>query len=90
MGTEREHPPVTPAKENVRPDTYAIHVSDDRIAVCKYRVTIADQGGEWEFVDTFSRTEETKLSLERATMGEPDADGYWLYSRSYECHLDCT
>jgi hypothetical protein len=69
--------------------SYAIHVSDRRVTVWQYRVDIAAPGGRWRFVEALDHDADPTLALEHATLTRPSADGYWVYSTSYDCELDC-
>jgi len=69
--------------------SYAIRVSNRRVTVWQYRVDIAAPGGQWRFVEALDHDADPKLALEHATLTQPSADGYWVYSTSYDCELDC-
>jgi hypothetical protein len=79
----------TPPRDDVRPESYGIRVTDDTVRVWQYRVTLAEPDGEWHHVETLDQTDQPRLSLEYATVAPPHEDGYWIYSKSYDCALDC-
>jgi hypothetical protein len=88
--SDAESPPsISPHRDDVLPDTYGIYVTDQHIHVWQFRVTLSDPDGEWYFVETLNRDSDPRLSLDQATPMAPGADGYWMYSRSYDCTLDC-
>jgi len=82
-------PNVSPNRDDVRPDTYAVYVDDDDIHVFQYRVTISDREGAWYFVETLNHENDPRLSLDLATPMSPSKGGYWIYSKTYDCQLDC-
>ncbi len=45
--------------------------------------------GEWQLVETLDQDNAPRLSLDYATVQAPDDDGYWIYSKSYDCAMDC-
>ena len=71
------------------PESYAVYVTDGGIDVWQYRVDFADPGGKWNFVERLDREDDPKLSMDFATPTAPGPDGYWIYSRTYDCELDC-
>jgi hypothetical protein len=79
------HPP----RADVRPESYAIRVTDGQIRVWQYRATLTDPDGEWHHVETLDRESDPRLSLDQAIVDAPGDDGYWIYSKSYDCTLDC-
>jgi hypothetical protein len=90
MSSESTTPNVSPSRSDVIPDTYALYVDDNRIYVWQYRVTVSEPDGTWYFVESLDRGDDApRLSLEYATPMAPTADGYWIYSRSYDCEIDC-
>jgi hypothetical protein len=89
MSSDATTPDDTPDQTDVIPDSYAIHVMDEQIHVWQYRIDVAEPAGQWRFVETLDRTDGPKLSLEYASPMAPATDGYWIYSRSYDCELDC-
>jgi hypothetical protein len=82
-------PSTEPPRTDVAPESYAVNVSDERISVWQYRVTPSARDGTWAFVEAFDRVDGPSLSLEYARFTAPADDGYWVYSRSYDCRLDC-
>lgn len=89
MSNDTSTPSITPNRDTVIPETYAVYVTDTRIRVWQYRVRISDPDGTWDFVETLDRDDDPRLSLEYVEPMAPTSDGYWLYSRSYDCELDC-
>jgi hypothetical protein len=89
MSSEPTIPDNTPSQSKVLPDTYAVYVGTQQIHVWQYRVDVSEPDGRWRFVETLDRDDDPKLSLEYATPMAPNANGYWIYSRSYDCELDC-
>ncbi|MFB6250806.1 MAG: hypothetical protein ABEI27_03800 [Halobellus sp.] len=82
---QRAEPPRTDAI----PDSYAINVRAESIHVWERRVTAQSPTGEWRFVETLDPEDDPSVSVEYAEF-TPAADGqYWVYCRTYECHLDC-
>lgn len=43
---------VSPGRDAVVPDSYAVPVTDEQVHVCQYRVTVSEPDGEWYFVET--------------------------------------
>ncbi|MUW14042.1 hypothetical protein GJ633_04735 [Halorubrum sp. CBA1125] len=84
--TERE---PSPDRQVAVPESYAIHVDDERITVWQYRVDITDPDGDWQFVEHLDRGDDPKLAMDYATLMPPTGNGYWIYSKSYDCELDC-
>jgi hypothetical protein len=89
MSSDATTPDDTPNQTDVIPDSYGIHVMDEQIHVWQYRIGVTEPAGQWRFVETLDRTDDPKLSLEYASPMAPATDGYWIYSRSYDCELDC-
>lgn len=89
MSSETTVPNVSPDRNDVISDTYAIYVDDEHIDVWQYRINVSEPDGEWYFVETLDRDNDPKLSLEYAALTSPTEDGYWIYSKSYDCELDC-
>jgi hypothetical protein len=89
MASSTTPPESTPNRNDVIADSYAIHVDERRISVWQYRIGISAPDGEWRFVEMFDYDEDPKLTVERATLTSPTKEGYWIYSRFYDCHLDC-
>ncbi|WP_311172117.1 hypothetical protein [Halobellus ordinarius] len=82
-------PEPTPTRNDVIPDSYAVYVDPGRIYVWQYRVNISEPDGQWYFVETLDRDNDPKLSMDHASLMPPTGDGYWIYSRTYDCELDC-
>lgn len=89
MDSATGRPTPDPNRSETLPESYAIHVTDRRIHVWQYRVDLSNPDGQWRFVEMLDRERSPKLSLGHATLTAPDADGYWIYSRSYGCEIDC-
>jgi len=83
--------PRTPApdREAAIPESYAVYVGDRSIDVWQYRLTVADPDGEWHFHERLDRENDPRLSLDFAQVTPPSPEGYWIYSKSYDCELDC-
>jgi hypothetical protein len=88
MSTESA-PDVSPERDDVQPESYAVYVDEEAIHVFQYRVTLAERDGEWYFLETLARADDPRLSLDFATPRPPSDGGYWIYSKSYDCRLDC-
>lgn len=84
-----EAPPTEPPRTSAAPDSYAIYVREATIHVWVYRVNAASPEGEWQFLESLDREDDPFLTLEYAKLAAPAVDGYWIYSRSYECKLAC-
>lgn len=89
MGNSASHPGPEPERAEAIPKSYAVYVTEQRIAVWQYRVDIGAPGGTWRFVETLTREDDPRLSLDHAMLHPPGADGYWIYSKSYDCQLEC-
>jgi hypothetical protein len=83
-----QHDP-SPNREVAVPESYALHVDDERIVVWQYRVDISDPDGDWQFVERLDRDDDPKVAMDYATLDPPTAEGYWIYSKSYDCELEC-
>lgn len=57
--------------------------------VWQYRITLAAPDSEWQLVETLNQDKAPRLSLDYATVQLPEDDGYWIYSQSYDCAMDC-
>jgi hypothetical protein len=79
----------SPDRTDVIPETFAIYVTDQYVQVWQYRIGLSRPNGEWVFVETLNRDDEPRLSLEYAQPMPPASEGYWIYSKSYDCELDC-
>jgi len=86
--TTRERP--APKRDTVVPGSYAIYVDDRGVDVWRYRVDLEDPDGDWRFVETHGAEDGLRVSLELAVLTPPSEDGYWVYSRTYDCETDCT
>lgn len=84
-----EAKPHAPDRSEVIPDSYAVYVTDRQIHVWQYLVTVSAPDGEWNFVETLDHDDDPRLSVSYATLTPPTDDGYWIYSTSYDCELDC-
>ncbi|MFD1599651.1 hypothetical protein [Halobellus rarus] len=89
MATRTTAPEPTPERGDVLPDSYAVYVGAERINVWQYRVNISERDGAWYFVESLDREQGPKLSMDQASPMPPSAEGYWIYSRTYDCELDC-
>ena len=90
MGTDTTRKGPTPNRDAVVPDSYAIRVDDRGVDVWQYRVDLEEPGGAWQFVETHDAEDDLRVSLELATLTPPSENGYWVYSRTYDCETDCT
>lgn len=89
MSNEQITPTIAPDRTQVIPETYAVYVDDELIHVWQYRVRMSEPDGEWDYLETLAREEEPRLTLEYAIPMPADSEGYWIYSQSYDCELDC-
>ena len=89
MAVKSDAPEPTPARTDVIPESYAVYVTAERVCVWQYRVTLSERDGTWQFVETLDRDNDPKLALSHATPMPPGPEGYWVYSRTYDCELDC-
>ncbi|MEF8827481.1 MAG: hypothetical protein V5A31_08220 [Haloferacaceae archaeon] len=89
MAGNTTQPGPRPDRSEAIAGSYAIHVTDQGVRVWQYRVDVAAPGGRWRFVETLAHDADPTLALERTTLTPPSADGYWVYSTSYDCELDC-
>jgi hypothetical protein len=89
MGIQPNNPEPTPERTDVIPDSYAVYVTDEWVHISEYRVSVSEPDGAWYPVETLDRDNEPKLSLDHATPMPPESDGYWIYSRTYNCELNC-
>ena len=39
--------------------------------------------------ETFDQADEPKLSVTQVTLTAPTEDGYWVYTKEYDCFLGC-
>ena len=87
-----ESPPlgsVSPPRTDIQHETFAIRVTDEDVIVWQYCITLAAPDGEWQLVETLNQDKAPRLSLDYATVQAPEDDGYWIYSKSYDCAMDC-
>jgi hypothetical protein len=89
MKDSRGPPDLSPERQDVMTDSYAVWVGEQQIHAWQYRVTISDQDGTWQFVETLDRGDGPRLDLAYAIPVAPAEDDYWIYSKSYDCELDC-
>lgn len=89
MGDETTLSRPAPDRDDAVSGSYAIRVDDERIDVWQYRVDVGDPDGSWRFVEAHGAEGDLRVSLEIATLTPPTGDGYWVYSRSYDCETDC-
>jgi hypothetical protein len=89
MSENTIQPELSPPRDEAIPESYALYVDTDQISVWQYRASITAPDGQWHFVEKLGRENDPRLTLEVATLKPPTADGYWIYSRSYDCRLDC-
>jgi hypothetical protein len=82
-------PATDPPREDAIAETYAVQVTDEHVHVWEYRATVPEPDGAWQFVETLDREDDPRLSLEYAEFTAGTVDGYWVYSRDYDCELDC-
>jgi len=80
---------VSPPRTDIQHETFAIHVTDEYVTVWQYRITMGAPDGEWQLVETLDQDNAPRLSLDYATVHAPQDDGYWIYSKSYDCAMDC-
>ena len=78
-----------PDRDNAVPDSYAIHVNDRSVDVWQYRVDVNEPDGSWRFLETHDAEDDLRVSLDFATLAAPTSEGYWVYSRTYDCETDC-
>ncbi|WP_018256115.1 hypothetical protein [Halomicrobium katesii] len=84
-----DSPAVEPPRTDAVPESYAVAVADEQIHVWQYQPTVANPDGDWQFVESLDRDGDPQLSLEYAEFAFDGEDGHWVYSRSYDCELDC-
>ncbi|MBB6647643.1 hypothetical protein [Halobellus ruber] len=89
MATETAHPEPKPDRGDVIPESFAVYVTAEWVHVWQYRVNVSEPDGAWYFVETLDRANDPKLSMDHASPTAPTPDGYWIYSRTYDCELDC-
>jgi hypothetical protein len=74
-----------PNRDRAIPDSYAIHVDDRSIDVWQYRVDVGEPDGRWRLVEAHDPEGDLRVSVDLA----PTGDGYWVYSRTYDCDTNC-
>lgn len=89
MGTDTTSARPAPDRDDAVPDSYAIRVDDRSIDVWQYRVDVSEPDGSWRFVEAHDAESDLRVSLDLATLTPPTGDGYWVYSRRYDCETDC-
>ncbi|ERH02758.1 MAG: hypothetical protein J07HN6_00798 [Halonotius sp. J07HN6] len=90
MSGEAQPPEAAqPPRDDALPESYALRVTDGEVRVWQYNPTIADPEGEWQYVEIIAQENAPRFTLDYATLDAPDGDGYWLYSKSYDCAMDC-
>ncbi|QAU11917.1 hypothetical protein EKH57_03670 [Halorubrum sp. BOL3-1] len=89
MGENSTQSGPVPERSDAVPDSYAIHVDDRGVDVWQYRVDVRDPDGSWRFVETHDTKDDLRVSLGFATPTPPTDEGYWVYSRTYDCETDC-
>jgi hypothetical protein len=89
MKAQPDHPGPTPERTDIIPESYAVYVTAEWVHVWQYRANISEPEGTWYSVETLDRKNDPKLSLDHATPMPPTPDGYWIYSRTYDCELNC-
>lgn len=89
MGSSTARRGSPPERGDVIAGSFAIHSNERRIGVWQYQVDISAPDGEWRFVETFDHDDDPKRTLGHATLTAPSEGGYWMYSKFYDCKLDC-
>ena len=89
MSSESQPPATQPPRNDVLPESYALRVTDANVQVWQYNPTISDPEGEWQFVETIAQDNSPRFALDYAMLETPDDDGYWIYSKTYDCAMDC-
>lgn len=90
MSSETRPPnPARPPREDALPESYALRVTDTHVRVWQYNPTISTPAGEWQYVETIAQDNAPRFALDYAMLKTPDGDGYWIYSKTYDCKLDC-
>lgn len=88
MRVEDAPPNVSPPRDAAMPESYAVYVVDERIHVWQYRADVTGET-DWRFVETVNRDGDPRLTLEYAELTAPTPGGYWVYTKSYDCTMDC-
>ena len=89
MSSTESPPGPTPDRTDPIAGSYAIYVTTERLHVWQYQHSMSAPEGDWQFVETFDRGDEPKLSLTQATLTAPTDDSYWVYAKEYDCFLGC-
>ncbi|ELZ33163.1 hypothetical protein C472_14662 [Halorubrum tebenquichense DSM 14210] len=89
MAENVTQPSPAPERSNAIPDSYAIYVNDQGVDVWQYRVDVRDPDGSWRFVETHDAEADLRVSLDLATLTPPSDEGYWVYSKTYDCETNC-
>jgi len=89
MSSTESPPEPKPDRTDPIPDSYAIHVTAERLVVWQYQHSISAPEGGWELVETFDQGDNPQFSLTQATLTGPNEDGYWMYAKEYDCFLGC-
>ena len=90
MNNDETRVTAAPERTNVVPDTYAIYVNGRSVDVWQYRVDLDEPDGDWRFVETHGAEDDLRVSIDLARLTPPSENGYWVYSRTYDCETDCT
>jgi hypothetical protein len=78
-----------PSRDDVLPKSYALHITKNIISVWQFRPTMSDPAGDWYHVETLQQNNTPRFNLEYATIENVGGSDYWIYTKSYECRLDC-
>jgi len=78
-----------PSRDDVLPESYALYVTETTVAVWQFRPTVSDPSGTWHHIETLDQDNKPRFTLEYATVEAPVGDGYWIYTKSYDCAMDC-
>lgn len=89
MGTDDNQTRLAPGRSDAVPDSYAIHVDNQSIEVWQYRVNLDEPDGSWRFVEAHNPEDDLRVSVDFATLTPPADNGYWVYSKTYDCEMDC-
>ena len=90
MSTDTSPERPAPDRDDAVPDSYALHVDDRGVDVWQYRVDLEQPDGGWRFIETHDAEDDLRVSLEFAALTPPSGDGYWVYSRTYDCEIECS
>jgi hypothetical protein len=89
MSTDTGQARRAPDRDSAAPDSYAIHVDDQGVEVWQYRVDLEDPDGAWRLIETHDAADDLRVSLDFAMLTPPSGEGYWVYSKTYDCETDC-